>query len=102
MPDSIEMGRLSADSFALIMPNCRNSGQLIGLAQFLIHQLRLVIELKTNSHASQIESSGKPWVADIGTGLLLISNPAVRGASAIGMARQFAHSGELRQPDCLV
>jgi GGDEF domain-containing protein len=92
VPDSVEMGRLAADSFALIMPNCYNSGQLISLAQLLIHQLRLNIDLKTNTQASQIESSGNPWIADVGMGLLLISNPAVRGASAIAMARGMSHS----------
>ncbi len=76
VPASVEMGRLGQDGFLLMMRNCHDSGRLIRLARSIESRLRKSVTLNTTV-----------WVAEIGVGVLRLNNPAVRGASAISMAR---------------
>ncbi|MES2509951.1 MAG: diguanylate cyclase [Pseudomonadota bacterium] len=83
----VEMGRLGQDGFLLIMRNCHESGRLIRLAHSIESRLRRSVTLNTSLEASRFEADSTVWVAEIGVGVLRLNNPAVRGASAIAMAR---------------
>ncbi|MES2412921.1 MAG: GGDEF domain-containing protein [Pseudomonadota bacterium] len=87
VPSQMEMGRLGNDGFLLIMRNCHESGRLIRVARLIESRLRKSVTLKTSLDAARFETDGTVWVAEIGVGVLRLNNPAVRGPSAIAMAR---------------
>ena len=87
VPTYVETGRLGNDGFLLIMPNCRDSGRLIELARSVEARLRKPVALNTSRNATRLEEDQMLWSADVGVGVLLLSNPAVRGAMAVSMAR---------------
>ncbi len=87
VPAQVEMGRLGHDGFLLIMRNCHESGRLIRLARSVESRLRKSVTLNTSLDANRFEADSTVWVAEIGVGVLRLNNPAVRGASAISMAR---------------
>jgi len=87
VPAHVEMGRLGNDGFLLTMPNCGDSGRLIKVARSLESRLRKSVALKTSQDASQLDSENPHWVAEIGVGVMIVSDPMARGASAVAMAR---------------
>lgn len=87
VPAQVEMGRLGHDGFLLIMRNCHESGRLIRLARSVESRLRKSVTLNTSLKSNRFEADSTVWVAEIGVGVLRLNNPAVRGASAISMAR---------------
>ncbi|MDB5915176.1 MAG: hypothetical protein JWP22_3851, partial [Ramlibacter sp.] len=86
-PGNVEMGRLGHDGFLLVMRNCRDSGRLVALARTIESRLRKPLTLNTSRDVSRLETDNTPWAAEVGVGVLLLNNPAVRGPSAISMAR---------------
>ena len=87
VPAQVEMGRLGPDGFILVMRNCSDSGRLIELARLVAARLVRPLSLNTSGDVSRQETDNSIWVADIGMGVLLVSNPAVRGSSAVAMGR---------------
>ena len=87
VPGYIEMGRLGHDGFLLLMRNCKDSGRLIRLARSVEARLSKPLSLSTSRDVARIETDKLVWGAEVGVGLLLVSNPAIRGSSAIPMAR---------------
>ena len=81
------MGRLGQDGFVLVMRNCSDSGRLIELARLLTARLAKPLSLNTTGDVSRREAKNTVWIAEIGMGVLRVSNPAVRGSSAIAMGR---------------
>ncbi|MES2280080.1 MAG: GGDEF domain-containing protein [Pseudomonadota bacterium] len=92
VPAQVEMGRLGGDGFLLIMRNCHESGRLIRLARSIEYRLRKSVTLNTSLDARRFEADSTVWVAEIGVGVLRLNNPAVRGASAISMARAMSRT----------
>ncbi len=88
----VEMGRLGHDGFLLIMRNCHESGRLIRLARSIESRLRRSVILNTSLQTNRFEADSTVWVAEIGVGVLRLNNPAVRGASAISMARSMSRT----------
>jgi GGDEF domain-containing protein len=87
VPVQVEMGRLGHDGFLIIMRNCKDSGRLIELARALHARLGKPLSLNTSRDVSRLETGNTLWVAEAALGVLIVSNTAVRGASAISMAR---------------
>ncbi|MFC6280755.1 MULTISPECIES: diguanylate cyclase domain-containing protein [Polaromonas] len=87
VPAHVDMGRLGHDGFLLIMRNCRESGRLINVARSVEARLRKSVSLGTSRDVARFESDNTVWVAEIGVGVMIVSNPAMRGSSAIAMAR---------------
>lgn len=87
VPAQVEMGRLGSDGFLLIMRNCSESGRLISLVREVEARLRKSVSLNTSRDIAHLETANTNWVADIGLGVMIVSNPALRGPSAVSMAR---------------
>ncbi len=91
-PSQLEMGRLGNDGFVLLMQNCRDSIGLIEVARAVEARLKRPVSLSTSREASRIETDSTVWVADIGVGVLVVSNPESRGSDAIAMARRMSRT----------
>ena len=92
VPSHVEMGRLGTDGFVLVMPHSKNSTILIDLARVVEARLRRSVSLSTSRNAAQIETDSTLWVADIGVGVLMVSNPESRGSDAIAMGRRMSRT----------
>lgn len=88
----IELGRFSADGFVLVMRNCSDSGELIRLAHRVEARLSKSVVLNTSLHASRRESEQTRWRAHIGTGVVLVSDPAARASSVLATAKAMSHT----------
>ena len=87
VPDHVDMGRLGKDGFLLIMRNCTDPVRLMELARSVESRLRRSVALNTNLDASQLETGDTVWVGEIGVGVMIVSNPTVRGSIAVSMGR---------------
>lgn len=87
VPSSVQMGRLGPDGFVLIMRNCPDSGRLIDLARLVKVRLGKPLSLNTSGDVARLETENTVWAAEMGVGVLMVSNPAVRGSSAVAMGR---------------
>jgi GGDEF domain-containing protein len=92
VPSRFEMGRLGTDGFVLLMPNCKESATLIDLARAVQARLHRSVSLSTSRDAARIETESTLWVADIGVGVLMVSNPESRGSDAIAMGRRMSRT----------
>lgn len=88
----VEPGRLSADGFLLVMRHCRDSGQLIRLAHRVAARLSKSVALNTSLDASRRESEQTRWQADIGIGVLLVSDPAARASTVLAKAKAMSRT----------
>ena len=89
VPGHVEMGRLGNEGFVLVMPHCTESASLIDLARAVEMRLRRPLSLKTSR---ELETQGTVWVAEVGVGVLTVSNPEVRGSDAISMAYRMSRT----------
>jgi GGDEF domain-containing protein len=90
VPLSIEMGRLASDSFLLLMPDCRDSGQLIRLAHALRARLAGSLMLHTSPEIASLDhekTQQTRWSADIGVGLLRVSKADARASESVARVR---------------
>jgi GGDEF domain-containing protein len=92
VPRQVKMGRLGEDGFLLIMQNCLESKQVIDMARAVELQLRRSVKLNASREASLNGVRDMVWVAEIGMGVLMISNPQSRGSDAIAMGRRMART----------
>lgn len=92
VPAHIEMGRLGKDGFLLIMQNCSSSKRIIDLARSVESRLRRSVSLNTNRDASKLETENTVWVAEIGIGVLVVSDPEVRGSGAVAIGRAMSRT----------
>ena len=88
----VEPGRLSADGFVLVMRNCSDSGQLIRLAHRVAVRLSKSVVLNTSLHVNRRESEQTRWRADIGIGVLLVSDPAAEASTVLEKAKAMSHT----------
>jgi GGDEF domain-containing protein len=92
VPSQVEMGRLGTDGFVLVLQQCKQSASLIDLATAVESHLRRPLSLSTSLEAARIETDSTVWVADIGVGVLMVSNPESRGSDAIAMGRRMSRT----------
>ena len=86
------MGRLSTDGFLLLIRNCSDSGQLIHLAHQLVARLSRPVSLITSLDPGKRESGQTRWKAEVGVGLLMVSDPAAKASGALGAARAMSRT----------
>lgn len=89
VPHHLEMGRLAADGFLVVMPNCRKTTGLIELTQTIKAALSKRLSINTSG---LVEASGTEWVADIGLGVLVAFHPEAQALDAVTMARRMSQS----------
>lgn len=92
VPANIEMGRLGQGGFVLIMPNCQDSGNLIDLARRVGARLSKPVLLNTSTDVTMLEGRTTRWAADLGVGVLKVSDPGMGSARAIAIARAMSRT----------
>jgi GGDEF domain-containing protein len=92
VPRQVEMGRLGADGFLLIMQNCTDSHRIIDMARAIELRLRRSVTLNTSREVSQLGTGSNLWVAEIGVGVLKVADPNMRGSEAIAMGRRMSRT----------
>ena len=92
VPSYIQMGRLGTDGFVLVMPHCKESRDLINIAKAVEARLRRSVSLNTSREAARLETDSTLWVANIGVGVLVVSNPESRGSDAVSMGRRMSRT----------
>ena len=95
VPTDIEMGRLARDSFLLLLPGCRDSGQLIRLAHKVQASLVRSVTLHTSFDIASLDGVATQqtrWVAHVGVGLLRVSGIDARAAQSVALARSMSRS----------
>lgn len=89
VPSQIQMGRLGNEGFVLVMPHCIESAHLIDLAREIQVRLSKSFSIK---NSDELEAQGTVWEAEIGVGVLMVSNPDSRGSDAISMAHRMSRT----------
>ncbi len=92
VPLRYEIGRLSTDGFVMLLRNCTDSGQLIQLAHRVGAHLSKSVVLNTNLDAARRENEQTRWKADIGIGVLLVSDPAAKASTALSTCRAMSRT----------
>ncbi len=91
-PLRFEIGRMSTDGFVMLLRNCNDSGQLIQLAHRVVAHLSKSVVLNTNLDAARRENEQTRWKADIGIGVLLVSDPAAKASTALATCRAMSRT----------
>ncbi|HYW57243.1 MAG TPA: GGDEF domain-containing protein [Polaromonas sp.] len=91
-PLRYEIGRLSTDGFVMLLRNCNDSGQLIQLAHRVVAHLSKSVVLNTNLDAARRENEQTRWEADIGIGVLLVSDPAAKASMTLATCRAMSRT----------
>ncbi|WP_341915698.1 diguanylate cyclase [Polaromonas sp. YR568] len=92
VPAHVEMGRFSGDGFVLLLRDCNDSGQLIRLAHQVEARLSKSVVLNTSLDAARRESEQTRWQAEIGVGVLLVSDPAARASSVLAACKAMSRT----------
>lgn len=92
VPAYVEMGRFSADGFVLLLRDCKDSGQLIRLAHEVEVRLSKSVVLNTSLDAARRESEQTRWRAEIGVGVLLVSDPAAKASSVLASCKAMSRT----------
>ncbi|MEO8022117.1 GGDEF domain-containing protein [Polaromonas sp.] len=92
VPGFVETGRFSADGFVLLIRNCSDSGQLVRLAHRLGARLSKSVTLNTSLDAARRESEQTRWQAEIGIGVLLVSDPAAKASAVLGTCKAMSRA----------
>ena len=92
VPTQLGIGRLGSDGFVLVMLHCKKSAELIALAKAVEVRLRRPVSLSTTRDAARLETDNMMWTADIGVGVLLVTNPESRWTDAIAMAHRLSRT----------
>lgn len=92
VPAFVETGRFSADGFVLLIRNCSDSGQLVRLAHRLGARLSKPVTLNTSLDAARRESEQTRWQAEIGVGVLLVSDPAARASGVLATCKAMSRA----------
>ncbi|WP_395055253.1 GGDEF domain-containing protein [Polaromonas sp.] len=87
VPAQFESGRFGEDGFLLLLPECRDSGQLIKLAHRLGPRMAKAVTLNTSVDTTRRESEQTRWRADLGIGVLMVSDPAAKVSATLATAR---------------
>ncbi|MES2955133.1 MAG: diguanylate cyclase [Pseudomonadota bacterium] len=92
VPSQFELGRFGEDGFLLLLPECRDSGQLIKLAHRLVPRLAKSVALNTSMDNTRRESEQTRWRADVGIGVLMVSDPAAKVSVTLSKARAMSRA----------
>lgn len=92
VPAYVEMGRFSGDGFVLLLRDCNDSGQLIRLAHQVEKRLSRSVALNTSLDVARRDSGQTRWQAEIGIGVLLVSDPAARASSVLAACKAMSRT----------
>lgn len=92
VPAYVETGRFSGDGFVLLLRDCNDSGQLIRLAHQVEARLSKSVVLNTSLDAARRESEQTRWQAEIGVGVLLVSDPSARASSVLAICKTMSRT----------
>lgn len=92
VPAFVETGRFSADGFVLLIRSCSDSGQLVRLAHRLGARLSKSVTLNTSLDAARRESEQTRWQAEIGIGVLLVSDPAAKASGVLATCKAMSRA----------
>lgn len=87
VPGNVEMGRLAQDGFLLLVRNVVDNRTLIQLAHALQARLSRSVVLSMDLDTETPASQQTRWAADVGVGVLKVSQADARGATVVSMAR---------------
>lgn len=87
VPAHVEMGRLGDDGFLLLMPGSRDSGRLIRLARMVHACLSKSVVLNTRQDVGARGYRQTRWAAEVGVGVLRLSQADEHAAAAVAMAQ---------------
>ncbi|SFC55811.1 Diguanylate cyclase, GGDEF domain [Polaromonas sp. OV174] len=87
VPAHIEMGRLAGDGFLLLVRNARDSGRLIQFGRMIQAQLSRSVALNTGQKGGALGKQQTWWAADVGVGVLKVSQAEARVSAAVAMGR---------------
>ena len=87
----VQVGRLGPDGFLLMLRNAQDSGVLLELARVLQAHLSKQIVMKMPAQAGSLQTAlptvPLSWGAEMGVGVLRVSSPDARAATAVALAR---------------
>lgn len=92
VPENVQLGRLGNDCFVLVMPHCKHSYGLIKLALAVKARLEKSVVLNTIPVESAVETDKTFWVAQVGIGVLMVSDPEARNPDAIETGRRMSRT----------
>lgn len=92
VPAQFELGRFGEDGFLLLLPECKDSGQLIRLAHRLGARLAKWVTLNTSLDNTKRESEQTRWRANIGIGVLMVSDPSAKVSVTLATARAMSRT----------
>lgn len=92
VPNHVEMGRLSTDGFLLLIRDCKDSGELIRLSHMLVSRLSREVVLNTSMEPDRREDEQTRWQAEVGVGVLLVSDPAAMASGAVASSRAMSRT----------
>lgn len=87
VPAHVEMGRLGDDGFLLLKGSSNESGRLIRLARMVQSSLSKSMVLNTRLEAGARGYKQTRWAAEVGVGVLRISQADEHAAVAVAMAQ---------------
>ncbi|MDP2816816.1 MAG: diguanylate cyclase [Polaromonas sp.] len=91
-PAQVELGRFGEDGFLLLLPECSDSGQLIKLAHRLGPRMAKAVTLNTSLDSTKRESEQTRWRADLGIGVLMVSDPTAKVSVTLATARAMSRT----------
>lgn len=83
--------RGAGKTLTVALANCKESKILI-VVRAVEARLRQPVSLSTSRDATRIETDSTVWVADIGVGVLMVSNPESHGSDAIVKGRRMSRT----------
>ena len=92
VPGNVQLGRLGNDCFVLVMPHCKQSYGLIKLALAVKARLEKSVVLNTIPRESAGETDKTVWVAQVGIGVLMVSDPEARSPDAVETGRRMSRT----------
>lgn len=92
VPGNVQLGRLGNDCFVLVIPHCTQSFGLIRLALAVKARFKKPVALNTSHDVPRLETDKTIWVAQIGIGVLMVSDPEARSPDAIEICRRMSRT----------
>ena len=92
VPGHVHLGRLGDDCFVLVIPNCTQSFGLIRLALAVKARFEKSVVLNTSLDVSRLEIDKTAWVAQVGVGVLMVSDPEARSPDPIEICRRMSRT----------
>jgi GGDEF domain-containing protein len=89
VPAGVEMGRLGADGFLLLMRDAADSRRMVQLGRLVRERLSRPVVLSTRRSPANLEAGRTEWVADVGVGLLAAGDQ-LRPSQAVAAARRMS------------